>query len=242
LLRVHQAEQDVVLQPADGVEVIVNGSRVELRLGNTSAFVTNATFDNGTLILRHGIFLLRGSAVADSAQAAAEARIENAIAQGHVAARVQVLDEGADVLDFQGARVEARTTANGSHRFIVDGNFTTGRVFVVDFAPGLLRAQELGVAYYDEVAGVLVPAAIQRADNLADLLEILPGEGPKWWRVTADEGEQVLVAVPSFSVHAFDVYTLQPSVVPGILWGLVAGMLLVAILGVGAFAGRRDSD
>lgn len=242
LLRIQANNTTIQLSLASGVAATANGSRVDLAAGNDSAFVTNATLAGSSLTMKQGVFLLRGPSVSAVARAYApsQAQIEDAIAQGRVAARVQVLPGGADVLDFQGAQVEARANANGSHRVIVDANFTSGRTFVVDFAPGLLKAEELGVLYYDEVNGTLQPAMIQRADSLDDVLLIEAGEGPEHWHVDDLQGEQVLVAIPHFSVHAFDVYAISGEVAPMILIGLVGAIVLVAVLAVGAYVGRRE--
>lgn len=245
LLRIRANNTTTVqLGLAAGVEAVANGSRIDVKAGNASAFVTNATLSGSDLVVGHGLFLQRGATVAATAKAnsPAESKIEEAIAAGHVAARAHVLSEGTDVLAFDDAHMQARKSANGSHRFIVDANLTEGRAFVVDFAPGLLKAGELGVLYYDEVNGTLEPAMIQRAASLEDVLDLQPGEAPKYWAIEDLAGHHVVVAVPHFSVHAFDVYSIgvTPSAMIGV--GLVAAVALVAVLAVGAYVGRREKD
>lgn len=227
-----------------GVEAVANGSRMDLTAGNASAFVTNATLSGSELAIRQGLFLQRGSTVAATAKAysPAEARIEDAIAAGHVAARAQVLPEGTDILAYQDAHLEARKSANGNHRFVVDADVTGGRAFVVDFAPGLLTASALGVLYYDEVNGTLEPAMIQRAASLEDVLDLQPGEAPKYWIIDDLAGDHVIVAVPHFSVHAFDVYAISGTTSAIIVVGLVAAAILVAVLAVGVYVGRREKE
>lgn len=242
LLRIDANGSAIQLDLGDGVEAAANGSRIDLTIGNDSAMVSNATLAEGVLAVADGFFVLRGPSVSAVARAysPSQAQIEDAVAEGRVAARVQVFPNGTDVLDYQDARVQARQNANGSHRFIVDANFTSGRTFVVEFAPGLLRAESLGVLYYNEVDGILQPAMIQRADSLEDVLLIEAGEGPEYWHVDDLQGEQVLVAIPHFSVHAFDVYAISSAATPMVIIGLVAAGLLVAVLAVGAVTGRRE--
>lgn len=242
LLRVHAPNMSVELTFSAGVTATANGTRVEISAGNESAALTNATLEGDASAMENGLFMLHGKSVASSARsfAPSQARIDDAIADGRVAARVEVLEEGAEVLDFQGANVEARRSANGNHRFVVDADFASGRAFVVDFAPGLLKAEELGVLYYDEVNGTLEPAMIQRADSLEDVLLIEAGEGPEYWHVDELAGEQVIVAVPSFSVHAFDVYPISGSASPMVIVGIVAAVVLVAVVVVITVRGRRQ--
>lgn len=245
LLRIQANNTTTVqLSLAAGVEAAANGSRIDLKAGNASAFLTNATLSGSGLAVKQGLFLQRGATVAGTAKAysPAAARIEDAIAAGHVAARAQVLPDGTDVLAFQDAHMQARRSANGSHRFIVDANLTGGRAFVVDFAPGLLKAGELGVLYYDEVNGTLEPAMIQRAASLEDVLDLQPGEAPKYWVIEDLAGDHVIVAVPHFSVHAFDVYTMSGTTSTMVVLGLVAAAALVAVLAVGVYVGRRGKE
>lgn len=242
LLRIHSNGSAVELGLASGVEAVANGSRLKISAGNDSAMMTNGTLEGASIDALQAVFMLHGKSVAAVAQAGSpsQAQVEDAIARGHVAARVEVLENGTDVLDFQGADVAARRSANGSHRFIVDANFTTGRAFVVDFAPGLLRAEELGVLYYDEVNGTLEPALIHRADSLADVLLIEAGEGPEYWHVDELAGDEIVVAVPHFSVHAFDVYVVAGAAAPMIIVGVLAAAALVAVVAVSAVRGRRE--
>jgi hypothetical protein len=169
-----------------------------------------------------------------------QGKVDEAIADGRVAARFQVLPGNAtQALTFDDVTSATQQLPNGSHRFTVDANLTSGRTFVVDFAPGLVQAGQLGVSYYDEELGALVQAAISQADDLDDVLSIDPDEGPEYWIVHGMEGVQVLVMVPHFSVHAFEVFSIPPEVVPLLVYGLALGLAVVVVMGFGAVLGRR---
>jgi hypothetical protein len=243
LLRLVAQDGTFVLTLGPDVDATANGSRVDLAAGNASAVVTNATLSGDSLTATEALFMLRGPSVSAVARSAnpSQALVEEAILNGHVAARIQVLGNGTDVLAYQDANVTSHRLQNGSHRVIVDANFTSGRAFVMDITPGLVRAEELGVLYYDEDAGDLVPAKIQRADSVSDALESTEGEGPEYYVVTGLDGAQVIVSVPRFSIHAFEVFAIPPEVAPLIVYGLVLGILVVGLMAVGAMVGRRDA-
>lgn len=243
LLRMQSDNASFALTLADGVNATANQTRIDFNIGNQSAFLTNGTLtDNATIETGQGLFLLFGPSVSTVARdyAPSQARIDEAIADGRVAARIQVFGNATDVLAFQEADVRSVQNPNGSYQVRVDANFTAGRAFVVDFAPGLLNATEIGVLYYSETDGQLVPQGIERADSLDDALVIEPGEGAEYWIVDDTEGAQALVAIPHFSVHVFEVFGIPPEVAPLIVYGLVAAAFVVMMMGVGAFMGRRE--
>ncbi len=243
MLRVQSDNASFQLVLTDAVEANATEPRIDIRTGNQSAFLTNGTLDDNQSIETHGgLFLLYGASVSAVARdyAPSQARIDEAIADGRVAARVQVLPNATNVLAFQDADVRGVQQPNGSYQVRVDANFSDGRAFVVDFAPGLLNASQLGVLYYSEEDGQLVPQGIQRADSLEDALVIEPGEGAEYWVVGGLEGSQAVVAIPHFSVHVFELFGIPPEVAPLVVYGLVAAILVVIVMGAGAFMGRRE--
>ena len=170
--------------------------------------------------------------------------IRDAIKKGHVAGEIDVLlADGAistEVLQYEDVLIKVGKKNASGFRVLVDGNLTEGRVFVVNVGPGLFEQEKIGVRYYDEDAdGLLEETSIAMADNLADAISIEPGEGPEYWVTHDQTGKHVVVTVPSFSVHAFEVMGLSATVVPSILAGAALGIGLVAAAGVGIVPRRH---
>lgn len=234
-----RGEGEMRFMPAQGVAVEVESNRLVVTSGDLTAILTDGEWDGQTIVAQNGTkFLLYGPSVSVVSRSVnpAEHAILAGIEDARVGGRFQVLPHGVEAVAFDDVKLTASEPEEGSYRFIVDGNLTDGRSFVLDFAPGLVRADQVTVRYYDEEAGVLIPAEIQEADGLEDVLDAEDGEGPEYWIVNGMDGAQVLVAVPSFSVHAFEV--IPAELAPLIAYGLVFGVLFCLMATVALLFGR----
>lgn len=160
-----------------------------------------------------------------------------------VAGEVDILIENgtvsSEVLTYDDVVVRVSKRSESTYRFLVDANLTEGRTFIVNFAPGAFRAERIGVQYFDlDNTSAATQVAIAEADSLADVLQISAEEGPEYWIVHDAAGTHVLVAVPSFSVHVFELSALSAQVVPIIVYGVLLGVAFVA-LGVAGLMPRR---
>lgn len=230
------------LTPADGVVVDAEADWIRLTADGLSAILTGGELEDGTIVVdEEGKFLLHGPSVSVVSRGANPSgdRILNAIAQGHIAGQIQVLPQGIEHVAFDDVSMASKKLDDNAYRFRVDANLSVGKTFVLDFAPGLLTAGELAVKYYDEELGLLVETGIAEASSLDDVLEADADEGPEYWIVKGLDGAQVLVAVPSFSVHAFDV--IPAELVPIIAYGLALGILFSVVATAALVMGRRPS-
>lgn len=219
-----------------------NVGRVDLTADDREAFLTNVqpprswgiTAQNGSL------FKLMGSSVGDLANLPPfQDRVDAAILDGRVAAEYQMFRNGSDALIYQDVDVDFVRMENGSYRFVVDGHLDGGRSFVVNFAPGVFPTDNLNILYYNESFQALMPADIQQSSSLDDVLTSEPGESAEYWWVVDPAGTHVIVSIPSFSVHAFDVLGIPPELVPIIVYGIVGGVLFAFLAGVGMFLTPR---
>lgn len=172
--------------------------------------------------------------------------IRDAIKKGKVAGEIDVLLSGsevsAEVLQYEDVIIKVSKKGDSAFRVVVDANLTEGRVFVMNVGPGLFEQGKIGVRYYDQDAdGVLQEVAINESDSLDDALSIDEGEGPEYWVVLDQTGKHVLVGVPTFSVHAFEVMGVGLTVLPSIVVGTLLGVGLVAAAAVGIMPRRRLS-
>lgn len=170
--------------------------------------------------------------------------VEEAIEKKKVGGQVDVLVENGtvvpEILPLDDVRMKVSKRNDSAFRFLVDANLTEGRTFAVNFAPGVFGEGQVAVRYYDvDELNVSTEAAITTADDIADVLEISQGEGPEFWIVQDAAGTHVLVAIPHFSIHVFEVLGVPAQVVPTILYGLVFGFLFASAGAAGMFMGRR---
>lgn len=231
---------DFLLTPADGVTVVEEDNWIRLTADGLTAILTGGELQDGQIVIdEEGKFLLHGPSVSVVSRAAnpSEDRILSAIAQGRVAGQIQVLPEGIEHVPFDNVSMASKQLGEDAYRFRVDANLTSGKTFVLDFAPGLLKANQLAVKYYDEELGLLVETAIAQADSLEDVLDAGADEGPEYWIVQGLDGVEVLVAVPSFSIHAFDV--IPAELVPIIAYGVALGVLFSLVAAAALVMGRQ---
>lgn len=174
-------------------------------------------------------------------------QVQAAIGAGRVGGSVDVLvSDGlvvTEILEYDEVILRADRHEDEAFRFFVESDLVEGRTFAVNFAPGLFRAEQVGVRYFDfDNASLPVEVAIAQASDLADVLSIEAGEGPEFWVVSDDGGKHVLVAVPHWSPHAFEVFGLPAVAVPFIAYGLAFGVVFVAMAAWGMFLGRRPNS
>lgn len=256
-LRVHDAPNGLLVFRSDdddgvfifqfpsGVAPILINRSVEASVGALTGQLRlqgqgTPTLGDGMATLGDGAFWvhpLRGSSPERQA-------IFDGVRHHKVAGEVDILIENgtvsSEVLTYEDVVIKVGRRSESLYRFLVDANFTEGRTFIVNFAPGAFRAERIGVQYYDvDETSADTQVAIAQADSLADVLEISGGEGPEYWVVHDAAGTHVLVAVPSFSVHAFEVQALGVQVVPIIAYGVLLGVAFVAVGVVGLMPRRR---
>jgi hypothetical protein len=225
------------------VDFAYRDGNFHLAADGREAFLTGARQNyEGMLIDSQSIFKVRASSVGDVASFgyAFQDDIDDAIEQGLVAAHIQVFDDTVQYLTYEPVQLDTRKFHNESYRVVLDAELDSGRAFIVDFPTGVFQEQ-IDIEFYDESLGALVPAAITLADGLADALQAQAGESAEYWWAVEPGGLRLIVSVPSFSVHAFDVLGVPPEFVPMIVYGLAAGAFFAAIATVAMFLKpRRD--
>lgn len=236
-----RADNDTPIRITPSADATFNASDPghAFTLGNLSGILRvdrNATFDNITGKARFWVHPLSGGSPE-------RVEIRQAIKERRVAAEVDVLVENgtitSEVLAYEEVVLRAQRGANQSFRFIVDANLTSGRTFVVNLGPGVFEQGKVGLRYWDvDEAGIASEVPITEADSLEDALNITEGEGPEYWITQDKAGKHVLVAVPHFSVHVFEVASIPPEVVPVVIWGLIAGVAFVGLGAAGMFRRR----
>lgn len=227
-------------QTEKGVELAVGNLSGLLRIDSdneSSVDFSNATAGDVEGDGRFWVHPLKGSS--EERQ-----EIRDAVKKGKVAGEIDVLVENGttstQILQYDDVIIKAGKKDNSTYRFLVDANFTEGRTFVVNLGPGVFKAEKIGVRYYDiDNTSAETEVPITQADDLQDVLSIDADEGPEYWIVKDEAGKHVLVAVPSFSVHAFEVMSLGSSVAPIIVGGVVAALAVVAVAAVGVLRPRR---
>ena len=250
LIRFSAKDGPVVFDWADGLVANETAKGLELSTGSNLTGQLrvdhddepNMTVGSGTLTARNA----SGSFWAHPLKGGSPERVEirDAIKKGKIAGEIDVLLSNStvstEVLQYEDVLIKVSKQSDGAFRILVDANLTEGRVFVVNVGPGLFEKGKIGVRYFDQDAdGVLEETGIVEADGLDDVLSIESGEGPEYWVVHDQAGKHVLVAVPSFSVHAFEVMGLGITVVPSIVVGTLFGVGLVAAATVGILPRRR---
>lgn len=162
--------------------------------------------------------------------------VEDAKARRDVGAEVTVVggdDDDIDEVELDDALdVEAEHRPDGL-RVVVNGTGDEGRTIVVNVAPGLIRGDRVLVRFYDEANGTFTEVAITRASSLVDVLDPSDDDGPEFWVTHDEDGTQVLVSIPTWSVHAFEVQGLLTEVPPSVLLGAAGAVAFVAVAGAG---------
>lgn len=210
-----QREDRVIVNYADGRQARVFGEGITV-----SGLILTAT-DDATFMLdaRKGAFDVHRS------------EISNAVAKRHVGAEVTLgrpdnatgeIPE--DVVEF--GNVTVRTIAKqGNVTLVLDGHGFDGRVIVVNVDPQVFgqRNREDFQFWFDN-------ASIGEASSLVDALDPdNDGLAPEYYFVQSDDGFQVILTVPHYSVHTFTIAGLAIEVTPSIVAGLMAGVLAVAV-------------
>jgi hypothetical protein len=172
--------------------------------------------------------------------------IEAAKDRRHVGAEVTVAgpdddDVDEEVLDEHlEVDVTHGTEDGGRVRVEVNATGLGPQTIVVNVAAGLLRGDHVVVTYYDEADGTLKEVPIVEADSLADVLDPTDDSTPEYWVVHDSDGVQVLVSVPHFSLHVFDVQGALGELPPSVLAGALGAVLFVAAAGTGLLVRRKQ--
>ncbi len=172
--------------------------------------------------------------------------IRQHIRSGTIAGEIDVLLEDgtvtSEILTYDAVEIRTAKRGDGQFRFIVDANLTEGRVFVVNLGPGVFSDANIGVRYWDVENGSDFETRIDLAESLDDVLTMSAGEDPEYWFVDDAAGRHVLVAVPHFSVHIFDILTFTTLAKPSIALGIFLGLAFVALGAVGVVPRRPRDD
>lgn len=168
--------------------------------------------------------------------------LRDAVLAGRIGAWANVMAGGMEVSRFLDVDLERVTPESYVNRFIVDAHADHGKAFIIDFWKGAYADKSMGVRYFDEYLGVLSEVGIEPADSLADALSAEAREGPEYWVDRGEAADRVIISVPSFSVHAFDVHGFLGGMKPSIVYGLIFGGLFVALASVGLFVRRRGRE
>ncbi|MGB0652435.1 MAG: hypothetical protein ACPGQL_04475 [Thermoplasmatota archaeon] len=200
-----------------------------------------------------GQVLLRGESsihqrsVPPAEPAQARPAVEEAIDDQQVAAEVDLADgadagNGARVYAYDDVQVEVSSLADHL-RVQVSAELPTGRAVVIQLPDGL-RGQELLLRYFDvyeNAAGdgtIETEVVFHEADSLEDALDASNDGGqPEYWVVEDENGLQLIVAFPHWSVHAVTVASLgealadvPPNVVIGAVVGAAVSVAAAAVL------------
>jgi len=198
-----------------------------------------ATTDDG--------FIVRGSSgnfLAESPRSLLLARPEvvAAVEAGSVAANIDLLSEdgipAVQAMALDDVDVHA-VEADGALRVVVSSDLPSGRSFTLHLPDSAYDAERLRFEYFDvdeTLQAVRVPAP--RVD-LVDALEVDEGEGPEYAAVGEPGWVHVIVAVPHFSTHLFEISSWAKIHGPNLFGGLLLGALACTEAGLIMFMGRR---
>lgn len=125
----------------------------------------------------------------------------------------------------------------GNVTVIVDGHGDDGRVLVVNVDPALFQASKR-----DEFLVLFDNVTMQSASSLTDVLNPDDdGLHPEYHFVLDEDGYQLIVSVPHYSVHTLTIADLVKEVPPSVLVGLVVSAMVVATGGFVLFRPPRRS-
>jgi hypothetical protein len=254
-LRIHDSPTALVQASADNgsVEFVfvpqiipeADGAGVAFAVGNLTGrlFPKNETsiVADGSMVSGSDVTMMLHPASGTSAE---RREIFDAIRGGKVGAETDVILENGSVVSetFTFDDVELKVRKSGEERFdfTVAGNLSEGRVFVTNFEPGAFDPERMRVDYSDvDADGDSHGVLIRKADTLQEVLDFEPGKSPVYFVFEDEAGWHAAVAVPTFSVHVFQVVGLPLQVVPLLLYGVVIGGLFFAAGGVGMVLERR---
>ena len=248
LVRIDAGEGDTTLSWPAAITAAILSDHLELLAGNVSG--TFRLHDDQPLDVQGDTLTVRdteGSFWIHPIQGGSpeRAEIRQHIRNGIIAGEIDVLLEDGtvtnEILTYDAVDIRAAKRSDGHFRFIVDANLTEGRVFVVNLGPGVFSSETIGVRYWDVENGSDLETRIDVADTLEDVLTIAAGEGAEYWVVDDVAGRHVLVAVPHFSVHIFDVLAFTGVAKPSIAAGVILGVAFVALAAMGMVP-RRPRD
>lgn len=249
LLRIDAGDANMTLSWPVGITAAILSDHLELLAGNVSGTLRLhdgqvPDVEANTLTVRDA----KGSFWIHPIEGGSpeRAEIRQHIRSGMIAGEIDVLlEDGAvtsEILTYDAVEIRIANRDPGHFRFIVDANLTEGRVFVVNLGPGVFSAANIGVRYWDVENGTDLETPIGQADSLDDVLTMAAGERAEYWVVDDAAGRHVLVAVPHFSVHIFDILTFTTIAKPSIVVGVVLGLAFVALGAVGMKPRRPRDD
>lgn len=236
------------LRGGPNASIVGQPPRVSIEAGNLSASLLLARPHDGTALRIDGAVVhVDGSdgnlVVHPLAGHTPERRaIRDAIAQGRAGGQVDFLPSEtgptSEVLAFDDVDIHAARPQADRLDVVVSATLSSGRVFFANVDPGAWDPPRVRVDYADVEDDDRRPARIRPADGLDEVLSFEPGSDPSYFAFTDDEGLHVAVAVPEFSVHAFQVVGLPLEVVPLLMYGVIIVGLFFATGGVGVLLER----
>lgn len=200
--------------------------------------------DGVVVVQGHG-----GAAVFEPQQAGAAAApmfddrtLEDAFAQGKVGGRIDILrkDDGSTepaAIALDDVRIQAEPIAKDHVRVRVEASLPQGKLFVTTFPPEAFPDGKLQVLFYDvDAAGRETPAKILRA---ATVEEVANSPVSAYTVVVTAASLQVVVNVPHWSTHIFEVLHVPNEAAPILLYGVVIGVLFATTGAFGVALGWR---
>ncbi|MGQ0534677.1 MAG: hypothetical protein ACT4PT_01230 [Methanobacteriota archaeon] len=158
--------------------------------------------------------------------------VDDAIRKGRVGAQVRFEHaEGRvhqDVFELEGVSVTAAVIGDTANLIISAPDGTPGKVIVVDLDPAVVGAAENGTVNVTIDGRSATPAR-----DFADVLDPDDDAGvPEYLLVRGNEGFQILVSLPHFSVHAVTISSVPILLVqppPSVVAGVIAAAAVVAV-------------
>ena len=138
---------------------------------------------------------------------------------------------------------ENGTDAASTYVITIDSPSHTGRTIAINIEAGLVDPDFLFLRHFDVDANRTVEVPILRADGITDVLDPLDdGSVAEYWVVEDVDGVQLLLSMPTFSVHRIELSTIADVVVeePRLALGLVGAVALVGVATFGMLRRPRD--
>lgn len=249
-------------------EPIKDGARIHYPGGGRAILNTRSLtwLDDRTASLSEffSFHAVPGSFTAGPRASQAQAKVHDAVERGGlVGAEIRVNkpacdgtadDHCSEVFAYDRVNVDVRQpasvpTATDPIRIVLSANLTEGRTFVVQINRTVLDVDEglLQLRYFDlpdgENGTTKTEIIFRRASSMQDILDPNDDGGqPEYWVVRDDDGLQVLVSVPHWSVHLVEISSLTQRIPPGILTGVVAATGGIALAAVALFMPRRRRE
>lgn len=193
---------------------------------------------------------------ANGAETPERIKVKDAIERGDkVGAEIRV-HRGAEPEVFAYDRVDVELRASRDKptqadpiRVILSSELPEGRTFVLHINRTVMdvEAGRVHLRYFDLPDGANGTARTEvvflAASSLDDILDPNDDSGqPEYYIVRDQNGLQVLVSVPHWSVHMVELSSLAELVTPSVLIGVAAGAGAVAIAAVALFVPRRRNE